>query len=378
MSKKSGIRTVPVSLNESTLETNIVSEIAGLFNYSNGRNFPFRLHWFFDIPGFNPSVGRSGKAKIYRLTPVEEYDGGGWDSKISIPTGNGTSRAVFIQFKSGKHSDGNNFPRSIFNLKIKNPNKHAVFTFNDNSNNNQHQTLRNLHDELARQGLPTKSVLYGFPRITNLNDFENLEEDLLLHTTFLSLTEMDAKAANAGCNLYDGCKHHFRTCYYDETKREISSEPFPLNEPEDPFGFLYELVLFKYANWRIHFAKSYSYPSINEEFYLILSDFLRINPFKLHDFRYFRRFENEIKKHYSDLEDKSLTYLNKIYGENDFDQLQWRKRLFKDVVSFIDEQLSEESDILDKIPNNYSFKLTEEQDIKFEMGEDSGISMITF
>lgn len=131
-SKKPQIRTSPVSLNESTLETNIASEIATLFNSPFNFGYPLRLKWLFEFDIINFTAFKKRKTKLYRLTPIEENCGGGWDTKISIPIGNKDSRAIFIQFKSGVDSNGNNISESIFNLKIKNPNPNAKFTINDN------------------------------------------------------------------------------------------------------------------------------------------------------------------------------------------------------------------------------------------------------
>ncbi|GEM_PF-5453436 len=380
MSKSKKIRTSPVSLNESTLESNIVSEIAGLFNFPNTSAYTSRLHWFFDIPRVIPATINFRKAKIYRLTPIEEYDGGGWDSKITIPRGDGSRRAVFIQFKSGKHSDGNNITNSLFNLNVKEPNKHVEFAFNDNSDNNQHRTLKNLQVELIGRGLPSKSVLYGFPRITDLNEFENLEEDLLLHTTFLSLSEMDAKAKNAGTDLYDGQKHHFRTCYFDETRREISSEPFSLSEPEDPSGFLFELVLSKYSEWKSQMYKErIGREWSDEEFLFLLSDFLRVNPFELHEFRYFNRYpfrlKDELKKYYLNLEKNSIKYLGRLYDHEGDVHHKWRKRFFQRILTFIKSHTSEKP-LQYEIPSEYTFVLPEETQLEIDV--KGRFNLITF
>ncbi|MBK9044720.1 MAG: hypothetical protein IPN97_16340 [Saprospiraceae bacterium] len=81
------IRTEPISLNESTLETNIASEIAALFNFPFHFGFPYRLRMLFELNVINFNAFRKRKTKIYRLTPIEENKGGGWDTKITIPKG---------------------------------------------------------------------------------------------------------------------------------------------------------------------------------------------------------------------------------------------------------------------------------------------------
>jgi hypothetical protein len=227
------IRTRPTSLNEWTLEMNIATEIARLFDTPFGIFYPNRLRHIFDILPIDFRRFRGRPAKIEKLTPGEEGAGGGWDTKVFIPRSNGTDdRVVYLQFKSGAHSDGNNIPGSLFNLSIKNPNRNVEFTFNDNGKPaknkpaTQHGDLQRLNNYLIQQGLSNKSVLYAFPRITSLSEFENLAEPLLLRTTFLSVTQMDNEAAKKHINLNDGNQHFFRSCYATESKREISSEVF--------------------------------------------------------------------------------------------------------------------------------------------------------
>lgn len=381
--KIKNVRTDPVSLNESTLETNIVSEICALFNYSNGVGYSARLNWIFGIPHTMHSIPRKRKAKIYRLTPIEEHDGGGWDSKLVIPSGNNSSRAVFIQFKAGKNNNGNNIPSSIFNINIKNPNKHVEFKFNDNSDNSQHQTLKNLQDTLISKGLPAKSVLYGFPRITDLNTFDNLEEELLLHTTFLTLSEIETNAKAKKINLNDGNPHYFRACYFDEKKREISSDPFQLNYSEQNSDFLTEVVLVNYINWRNQFYNELPESLINEEFLFMMSDFLKINPFKLYEFRNYdfpRRFNREIESYYKDLELKSKNYLGNLFGPNnsDFDGFSWRKALFKRIVAFLSQSDGKNITIDNDVPSEFSFNLNNDIEINMQSKVIDPINLLVF
>jgi hypothetical protein len=113
------VRTSPVTLNESTLETNVAAEIFTLFNSGFNFRYPAWLRKRFRVPLVNFSSFRGRKTKLYRLTPKEEQDGGGWDTKIVIPSGSHESRAIFIQFKRGHHSEGNSIAGSIFNLSKK-------------------------------------------------------------------------------------------------------------------------------------------------------------------------------------------------------------------------------------------------------------------
>jgi hypothetical protein len=383
MAKKAKVRMTPKTLNESTLETNIVGEISALFRFPDRISYPSRLGWYLDVLRHTtPSQGK--RVKMYRLTPFEEYEGGGWDSRIDIPAGNGTQRAVFIQFKAGKHSEGNEIPGSIFNIEHRNPNKHVAFTFNDNSDNTQHETLKNLRDECVKLGLPSKSVLYGFPRITDLDDFEKLEDDLLMHTTFLSLSEMDSNAKSKGVNLYDRQEHHFRTCYFDETRREISSKPFTMVPPEVPSSFLYEILLVHYARWRNQFPEELSIESLNEEYYLFLADFLKINPFELHEFRHFPRFppsiERELKIYYKEVENQNLQIIKEIFGVGGNQQrlVEWRKDIFIKVVQFATKKERREISISNDVPNIHSFTLKQQISLDIEMKQGDVVNLLVF
>ncbi len=385
--KKNPIRTAPVSLNESTLETNIASEIATLFNSPFNFGYPFRLRWLFEFDRINLAAFKKRKTKLYRLTPIEENRGGGWDTKISIPKGSSDRRAIFIQFKSGKHSEGNNITGSIFNLSVKNPNPHAEFTFNDNtskkaaSSNNQHETLKTLSNYLVSKGFSSKSVMYGFPRITKLENFEKLEDDLILHTTFLTIEEMDSEAKKAKANLYDRKPHKFRTCYIAENRREISSDIFTLENSNEFENVLYEIILVKLSHFRNQFLKNASIKFINNELFLMLAEYLKINPFdsiNLDDF-YPTRFESEIRGYFKLLVTERENNYFEIFGSESSNDspFAWRTRLFNRVVEFFNSN-QEEINIQSDIPSEYTFSLNDNEEIEFDLKSEHDISLIVF
>lgn len=380
------VKTKPSSLNESTLEANIASEIQSLFN-SSIFNFGYsiRLRELFGFQRINYYYFKKRKTKLYRLTPIEENKGGGWDTKISIPKGDNDSRAIFIQFKRGLHNEGNNIPGSIFNTSIKNPNPHAFFKFNDNSNNNQHQSLKNLADELEIKGLTPNSVMYGFPRITELDKFEQLEDGLLLHTTFLTLPEIDEESKIAGANLYDSKVHHFRTCYIDEKKREISSKPFKLNREINIKNIIYELLLVKLSHFRNNhrdldtFERKY----LNYEIFLLLADYLKINPIKYINFEeiFPKTIIEEIKNYFNEVVSQRDRNFNLIFGEsnNNNNPFSWRYELFKMIVEFFNEK--EQQSVINintDIPSNYSFSLSNESLIEISLKIKNPIRLIVF
>jgi hypothetical protein len=389
MGKKTEIRTEPVSLNESTLETNIVAEIAGLFNSPFNFGYPYRLRWLFEIDIINLNAFKK-KTKLYRLTPKEENRGGGWDTKISIPRGRNENRGIFIQFKRGKHSDGNTIAGSIFNSSTKNPNPNAEFTFNDNKSknpdysNNQHQTLKNLADHLEKSGISPKSVMYGFPRITKLDDFENLEEDLLLHTSFLTIREIDTEAKNAKVNLYDRQVHHFRTCYIQENRREIASTVFQLNNSDEykNENVLYEILLVKLCHIRNQLAREVRVTYFDVELLLMLADYLKVNPttsIPLENF-YPARIRKEIDKYFNKIVKDSNNNFRKIYGLNNTDgnPFAWRKRLFDRLVKFFNSIGNDHIDIQSDIPSEYTFNLKDKETIEFDLKTDYNIGLLVF
>lgn len=382
MAKTNSIRTEPVSLNESTLETNIVCEIASLFNSPFNFGYPFRLRCLFGFDRINLNAFRKRKIKLFRLTPTEENKGGGWDTKLSIPVGTNDSRAIFIQFKRGNHRDGNNINGSVFNYLKQNPNPHAEFSFNDNSNNNQHQTLKKLSDHLVAKGISSKAVMYGFPRITKLDTFDKLQEDLLLHTSFLTIPEIDAEAIKAKINLYDGKEHHFRTCYIKEEKREVSSETFQLTGKSENENILYEIILVKLARLKNDLYKIIPPLYNNNELFLMLAEYLKVNPTEIIDLgkNYPNSFKDEIKKYFLEMVNERKKNLNELFNSNDFEYnpFNWREKLFVRVVDYFNKNGEEYIDINSKIPSEYTFNLQNQNPIELDIELDNSVTLLVF
>jgi len=374
----SKVRKEPVSLNESTLETNIAAEISSLFN-SYFNFYPFRLRYLF---GVNLINFKKRKVKFYRLTPIEENKGGGWDTKIVIPKGKNETRALFIQFKRGIHSEGNSIPDSLFNIKNKNPNPNIEFKFNDNSNNNQHQTLKKLADKLQSEGISANTVMYGFPRITNLDKFADFNDDLLLITTFLTLPEIDYEATKAKINLYDNSLHHLRTCYKNENKREISSKPFKLESNTFQFNVLFEILLVKLSYLRnnlFNYNEILPNELIDEHIFLELADYLKINPLKIDE-----RFKGENnKEELNEYFAKKTKIRNKnyklIFGSDSINEktFKGREELYIKIRDFIDSK-NNFINLREDIPSNYTFTLDKEKKNISINGYDGYITLLTF
>jgi len=284
MAKNQTPRTSPTTLNEATLELQITSEIREMFNSvwidSEYRYFARKLR----LPIFNPMNRSNRKSKLYKLTPIEENKSGGWDAQIRVPEGYfRDARILFIQFKRGYDVPGNQEPNSLFSLSKRSPNPYIEFEFNGNRGNNQHKSLRDLKNHLDfKKGKSKDCVMYAFPRITSLEEYAQLEESLLLHTTFLTIDEMDQEAPT-GVDLGDLHPHKFRTDKINEGRREICSEVFQLQREDQSIGFIFDLMVLKLSriwNELVEYQQVYDIDETKAYFQLIVADYLRINPFE--------------------------------------------------------------------------------------------------
>nr|WP_067054000.1 hypothetical protein [Mucilaginibacter sp. L294] len=355
----------PKSLNEWTLEQNLVREISELFDTPFGMFYPVRLRNIFDISAFDITRLSRRRTKSYKLTPGEEGRAtGGWDASFVIPPAMGRdSRVLYMQIKSGKHSQGNTISGSIFNKSAGDPNPHAAFTFNDNGNPakgkkaNQHDALKNLNDYLQAQGFSEKSVLYAFPRITDLTKFDALDQPLIYYTTFLSHQQMDIEAKTAGADLYDGKEHHFRTCYIDESKREISSEPFRLSGDMDSYGVLGEILMVKLARLWNDYLSHINHRRLRDYLTFALSDTLAVNPFEIlgdsHKL-FYSNYRNDLSPYFELVQQARLSNENRLFGtdaQSQFSNL--RISLFKNVYAFLQE-LRGRVKIDERVPSIYT------------------------
>ncbi|WP_282032218.1 hypothetical protein [Winogradskyella eximia] len=155
------------------------------------------------------------------LTQDEESStDGGYDVSINFKKPNtvGSSRLLFLQYKSGLRKKYCTDINSNFNIsqKHKRSTEHVFFTFNDAADKSQHGILRNLANKINIQ---SESVLYVFPRITEYVDFENKLGNLLLHTSFVPVLELDrqASAQKPPISINNGTVHKYRTSYDGNT-----------------------------------------------------------------------------------------------------------------------------------------------------------------
>lgn len=357
----------PSTLNEWTLEMNLNHEILSMFNDFFTGNYPYYLRRvFFDLPLVSPLNPFRKKGFVYKLTPREEGSGGGWDGKIILPKSLGReNRIIFIQYKRGYHSNGNNEPRSLFSLANSNPNIHVEFTFNSDNNKNQHQYLKNLVDELEGNGNSKQIVMYGFPRITTKEQFEELGGSLLLYTTFLTIAQMDEEAQNAGVNLYDSEEHRFRTCYNDVNKREICSDPFKLEYHDQTIDVLFEIMAYKIATfWNNSLDKTRYKDRIKDELKLVVADYLKINPFERDSnlFYFQELYENGYLNHFKNIENERNELEKRLFFSNsDHEPFQnTRSITYERLSKFIDSFENRIINLDSEIPMNYTQSINKE------------------
>jgi len=354
----------PNSLNEWTLEFNLVSELTTMFNTPFGLLYPLRLRSIFDMLNFDYRRLTLKKAKTYKLTPAEEGNGGGWDVKYVIPQSfNKSDRIIYLQIKSGKHNEGNSETNSIFNTTICNPNKHIEFSFNDNAKPKksklatQHSDLKKLNDYLINSGFSDKSVLYAFPRITSLTVFETLDEPLIFYTTFLSINQMDAISNANGINLYDGVTHHYRCCYINEIKREIASNPFAYNGEDESINVLTEIFCIKIAHIWNQYYSNINHERLKDYIVFEACSIMKINPFNNSENPFY--IENELiiedLKYYF----KSLQFLREnkelelLRIQPDAQSSNVRVKLLEKILAFVNK-LENEVNYENDIPQVYT------------------------
>ena len=203
-------------INEKTFELNITNELLNL-----SKSFL----WYLEESPLKDLYPRGFLQKFLNyntffaegLTQQEESSaGGGYDVSINYKSPHQlfSNRLLFLQYKAGVNKTRCNNVRSHFNASQKHlrDTNHVLFTFNDAANNNQHGILRNLANTPTIQ---PDSVLYVFPRITSKTDFINKVGDLLNHTSFVSVLDLDrqAQTQTPPLRINNGVKHKYRTSY---------------------------------------------------------------------------------------------------------------------------------------------------------------------
>lgn len=205
---------------EKTLELNITHEILSLadsfwwFIQPISLKRYWRPHWRF------PFIQTPKSFATGLHINLEGKPGGGYDVCINSPASfqGGNPRLLFMQFKAGVEKRFNENSSSIFYGDDSKLNIHVEFDINNNKNRNQHSLLKTLAQHAGNK----KAVVYVFPRIVNEIQLGKNIGSLLNKTTFLSIDDIDAKAAANGITIDDGKPHRYRTCYNDWSKNEVN------------------------------------------------------------------------------------------------------------------------------------------------------------
>lgn len=224
---------------EKTLELNITHEILSLadgfwwFLQPTSLKRYWRPHWRFPFME-TPKSFASGLH-----INLEGKKGGGYDVCINSPSNfqGGNPRLLFMQFKAGLEMPFNKNSESIFYGDAANPNIHIEFDINHNDKRNQHRLLK----ELAINAGNENAVVYVFPRIVNENQLQDNIGKLLIKTSFISIEDIDSKAASNKIIIDDGNPHKFRTCYNDYNKNEINLLLLVLGKINMPGKYLGEI-----------------------------------------------------------------------------------------------------------------------------------------
>jgi hypothetical protein len=224
---------------EKTLELNITHEILSLADSFWWYLQPISLkrywrpHWRF------PFIQTPKSYALGLPINLEGKTGGGWDVCIKSPPNFqfGNARSLFMQFKAGEEKQFNSDRNSIFYGDSSNPNIHVEFEINSNKNHNQHKLLT----DIAAKAGNEDAAVYVFPRIVDEDQLIKNNGDLLSKTSFISISDINLKAKNAGLTIDDGRSHKFRTCYYNYNRNEINYFFFNFGKPNRPGGVVGEI-----------------------------------------------------------------------------------------------------------------------------------------
>ncbi len=171
---------------------------------------------------------------------LEGRDGGGYDVCLVSPSYSGSNdRAVFMQFKAGEHKEFHSDGKSAFFGNASNPKPHVEFTFNNNGKKNQHKLLQDLVRAKEGGGHP---VLYCFPRITSDQQVRDNMGKLLHKTSFISILDIDSKAALKGITINEGTAHKFRADYNNYNLSEVNLILFLFDGPDQTKNFISEII----------------------------------------------------------------------------------------------------------------------------------------
>jgi hypothetical protein len=233
---------------EKTLELNITHEILSLADSFWWFLYDVRLwkYWKpnkipFGMP--RPTPFASGLPISVEGDPTK----GGYDVKLEWHGPGGPHRAAFLQFKAGTDQKYCLTKKSQF-YRGKSRSAHVLFKFNNNGSKNQHSILQGL-----AKSHKSDSVLYVFPRIASESHLKDKIGRLYLSTTFISIKDLDKKAAKNGITIKDGTEHKFRACYDNYKRNEVNKYFYFYDEPDVASDFLAELIAVRVMKSIRHF-----------------------------------------------------------------------------------------------------------------------------
>jgi hypothetical protein len=220
---------------EKTLELNITHEILSLADSFWWYLQPVSLKRYWRPYTRFPLISGPKSFATGLHINLEGRKGGGYDVCINSPSNfqGGSPRLLFMQFKAGTEQAFCTDSKSIFYGDAMKPSVHVEFEINNNGKRNQHRLLT----DLAAKAGNKDAVLYVFPRIVNEVQLMANVGRLLGKTSFISLSDIDAKAALAGVTIDDGRPHKFRTCYHEYYKNEVNFFFFFFGMPNTVGGY---------------------------------------------------------------------------------------------------------------------------------------------
>ncbi len=286
-------------INEKTFELNITNELLNLskswfwYLHQSPIRFYYSLQFFKNF--LNQSV-----IFAHGLSQAQEAhpDTGGYDVSINFINPNNISevRLMYIQYKAGFHSSYCNNSSSKFNRK-KNSDytEHVMFSFNDDSKNQQHRTLCNL---ARKQSIAPNSVIYAFPRITKYSEFIGKVGNLINHTSFVPALEINKQgfSCDPKNNMEDNKPHKYRTSY-DGNRSEVNYYYFGYNYNQNQhieiLGELVCIQIQRYAELIINNVENFGgisseefTNSIEEAVDMFIRDYLSYRELKYYDISY--------------------------------------------------------------------------------------------
>jgi len=369
---------------EKTLELNITHELLSLADSFWWFLQPITLKKIWN-PHFKIPIIKNPKPFATGLAISDEgKKGGGWDVCINSPSifKDKTARLLYLQFKAGNEKQYSTNKKSHFYGSAKNPKLHIEFTINNNTHKNQHKLLK----ELAKKSGNGNAVAYVFPRIVTEKQMQSSLGALCKKTSFITIEEIDKKAAAKGINIDDKISHSFKTDY-SATKSEVNWWWFDIGSEEKPGGIIGEI--FSIRVYRALIALKSTLETNNPVSKTYLVDAI-IRYIVLIGRHYDIRIEliqeslSELRFISSRIKEtiKEVNYSEDINLKNEIVRSEFKQRVFQNIIEklkpYLDLLNSKNKFTADTIipspPNEYTIELNDE--INITLNDDDEFSEI--